>query len=170
MQLSNSRSLFFIIGLLVGGTLIYALSPNESPSDQRDHATTASFPERVPDGRLAIYLTPDEQDHISAEMLAFLQGVHAISAGFAEDDRLLIKETALDLSQGAGDGMGRAMREKLPGPFRQLGQELRGDFAALATDADSLAAPELQQAFSDALGRCVACHGSYSVVEVETFP
>jgi hypothetical protein len=161
----TSIILFVGAGIGAGAALMWTHSQPDIKS-----AITIPAEARTSDGRLAIYLSPDEQDHISAEMLDFLRGVQTITYGFAEQDRALIGETAAHLSKGAGDPIGRSIRQKVPTSFRQLSQELRGEFGTLADMSANAPLNDLQYQFSNTTSRCAACHGSYSVVETSSKP
>lgn len=117
------------------------------------------------DGRIVIALTPDQRDHISGEMLTLLGGIQELTAALSDDDRAYIKEVAAELSVGVGGPVGESIRETVPVPFRQLSQGLRQDFATLAQNAETAELEDLQRHLSDTMGRCVACHTTYSVVE-----
>ena len=155
---------FLIVGALMGGGLAFTVM-TRSPEPSRVETDQQVRAERLPDGREAIYLSPDEQDHVSAQMRAYLQGLQTLSGAILNEDRALIAETALDLSMGAGDATGRAINQKVPPAFRQLGKDLRGDFAAMSQGAPQMPLEEVQALMAQSLTRCVACHGSYGVVQ-----
>ena len=149
---------FILFGLMMGvGVMRFAQT-------QQDLTELAARPERTADGRLALYYTAEDRAHISGEMLAFLQGVQAISSAVVDEDRETIQATAEALRRGDGQGMGVQM--KSPEGFRQIGRSLRQDFGAIADMAGTASMPEVQIALSDAMTKCAACHGSYKAVEV----
>jgi len=151
-----------LFGLLMGvGVMRYA---STEQALRRQVSETAPRPERATDGRLALYLTADERGHVSAEMLQFLQGVQTISAAVSDEDRETIQATADNLRRGNGQGMGVQM--KAPDGFRQIGQSLRQEFGSIADMSLTSDMTDIQQSLSDAMTNCVACHGTYTVVEV----
>jgi hypothetical protein len=165
MSESLSRILYALVGAALIGVLVYNLLPRPEAGSDLQAEPSPERPERTTDGRLAIYLTPDEQDHISEEMIALLNGVQGLSAAIASEDRQLIEETAAELSGGTGSEAGRSVNRKLPQSFRQIGQALRQDFGRMATEADTAKFVDLHLDLSDAMGRCIACHGTYGIVE-----
>ena len=98
-------------------------------------------------------------------MIAFLQGLQTASYALADSDRDLLLETAQDISKGAGEPIGRTIRQKVPAPFREMSQTVRHEFGALADMANEAPVGNLQLQFSTILSGCAACHGSYAVVE-----
>lgn len=149
---------WIFFGLLMGVGLMRFMTT------QNDLTDLANRPERTPDGRLALYFTADDRAHVSGEMLAFLQGVQAISAAVAEEDRETIRETAGALRMGQGQG--QAVQMKAPEGFRTIGRSLRQDFGVIADMSMAAEMPEIELTLSDAMTKCMACHGSYKVVEV----
>ena len=153
-----------VVGALMGSGLAFTVT-TRSPEPSRVETEQEFRAERLPDGREAIHLNSDEQDHVSAQMRAYLQGLQTLSGAILDEDRALIAETALGLSIGADDATGRAINQKVPRAFRQLGKDLRGDFAAMSQGASQMPLEEVQALMAQSLSRCVACHGSYGVVQ-----
>ena len=152
---------WILFGLVMGVGLMRFVS---TQNDLTELAAETARPERTADGRIALYYTEADRAHISAEMLAFLQGVQTISAALPEEDRETIGETADALRRGNGQGM--AVQMKSPDGFRAIGRSLRQDFGAIADMSDAADMAEIQMTLSDALTKCTACHGSYKAVEV----
>lgn len=149
---------WIFFGLLMGVGLMRFMAT------QNDLSELSARPERVPDGRLALYFTADDRAHISGEMLGFLQGIQTISAAVAEEDRETIREAADALR--VGNGQGQAVQMKAPDGFRTIGRSLRQEFGAIADMSMTAEMSEIELTLSDAMTRCMACHGSYKVVEV----
>lgn len=157
-----------VIGALAGCGITYlAMTGAHSTEAEPTIITPQPMAERTGDGRLAVYLTGEERAHVREEMIAFLQGVQTASYALADSDRDLLQETAQDLSRGAGEPIGRTIRQKVPAPFRGMSQTVRSEFGALADMADEAPIADLQLQFSTIVSGCVACHGSYAVVEQE---
>tara|TARA_R110001583_G_scaffold74638_1_gene206564 strand:+ start:362 stop:865 length:504 start_codon:yes stop_codon:yes gene_type:complete len=153
---------WIFFGLIMGVGLMRFMSTHE---DLNELATETARPERTADGRLALYYTADDRGHISSEMLGFLQGLQTISGAIADEDRETIRDAAGALRRG--NGQGQAVQLKSPEGFRMIGRSLRQDFSAMSDMAMTADMDELQLLVSDAMGKCVACHGSYKAVEVE---
>lgn len=153
---------WIFFGLIMGVGLMRFISTHQELDEL---ATETARPERTADGRIALYYTAEDRMHISAEMLGFLQGLQTISGAIAEEDRETIRDAAGALRRG--NGQGQAVQLKSPEGFRVLGRSLRQDFGTMSDMAMTADMDELQLVVSDAMGKCVACHGSYKAVEVE---
>jgi mono/diheme cytochrome c family protein len=155
-----------VIGALAGCGITYvAMTGAHSTKAEPTINAPQPLAERTEDGRLAVYLTAEERAHVREEMIAFLQGVQTASYALADSNRDVLRETAQDLSKGAGEPIGRTILQKVPAPFREMSQTVRREFGALADMADEAPVAELQLQFSTILSGCAACHGSYAVVE-----
>ena len=152
---------WIFFGLVMGVGLMRFVSTHE---DLSELAAETARPERTADGRLALYYTADDRAHISEEMLGFLQGLQTINGAIADEDREAIRDTAGALRRG--NGQGQAVQQKSPEGFRTIGRSLRQDFGAISDMAMTAEMDEIQLAVSDAMGKCVACHGSFKAVEV----
>ena len=137
---------WIFFGLIMGVGLMRFMSTHE---DLNELATETARPERT----------------ASSEMLGFLQGLQTISGAIADEDRETIRDAAGALRRG--NGQGQAVQLKSPEGFRMIGRSLRQDFSAMSDMAMTADMDELQLLVSDAMGKCVACHGSYKAVEVE---
>lgn len=166
MATSTRTLVVGFIGALAGCGITYIIMIG-TPSTKAGPSILAPQPmaERSEDGRLAVYLTAEERAHVRKEMIAFLQGVQTASYALADSDRDLLAETARDLSTGAGEPIGRIIRQKVPAPFREMSQTVRSEFSALADMDDEAPVADLQLQFSTILSGCVACHSSYAIVE-----
>ncbi len=153
---------WIFFGLIMGVGLMRFVSTHE---DLSDLAAETARPERTADGRLALYLTADDRTHVSAEMLDFLQGLQAIEAAIAEEDRETIRDVAGGLRRG--NRQGQAVQAKAPEGFRAMGQSMRQEFGAISDMAMTTEMGDLQLAVSGIIGQCAACHGSYKAVEVK---
>lgn len=153
---------WIFFGLIMGVGLMRFISTHQELDEL---ATETAHPERTADGRIALYYTAEDRMHISDEMLGFLQGLQTISGAIAEEDRETIRDAAGALRRG--NGQGQAVQLKSPEGFRVLGRSLRQDFGTMSDMAMTADMDELQLVVSDAMGKCVACHGSYKAVEVE---
>ncbi len=116
-------------------------------------------------GRIVVSLTADEREHISGEMLAFLQGVQQIGEASLVGDRETIATVADGLRRDAGSAAGRSIQQKAPEGFTQMSRMLRQDFGAISDMAMTVPMPDVQQALFDTMVKCASCHGSYGVVE-----
>ena len=153
---------WIFFGLIMGVGLMRFMSTND---DLSELAAETARPERTADGRIALYYTADDRAHISAEMLGFLQGLQTISGAIADEDRETIRDAAGALRRG--NGQGQAVQLKSPEGFRVLGRSLRQDFSDISDMAMTAEMDEIQLAVSSAMGKCVACHGSFKAVEVK---
>ena len=153
---------WIFFGLIMGVGLMRFVSTND---DLSELAAETARPERTADGRIALYYTADDRAHISTEMLGFLQGLQTISGAIADEDRETIRDAAGALRRG--NGQGQAVQLKSPEGFRVLGRSLRQDFSDISDIAMTAEMDEIQLAVSSAMGKCVACHGSFKAVEVK---
>ncbi|MAB11384.1 hypothetical protein [Hyphomonas sp.] len=153
---------WIFFGLIMGVGLMRFMSTND---DLSELAAETARPERTADGRIALYYTADDRAHISTEMLGFLQGLQTISGAIADEDRETIRDAAGALRRG--NGQGQAVQLKSPEGFRVLGRSLRQDFSDISDIAMTAEMDEIQLAVSSAMGKCVACHGSFKAVEVK---
>nr|WP_321510202.1 hypothetical protein [uncultured Hyphomonas sp.] len=153
---------WIFFGLIMGVGLMRFMSTND---DLSELAAETARPERTADGRIALYYTADDRAHISTEMLGFLQGLQTISGAIADEDRETIRDAAGALRRG--NGQGQAVQLKSPEGFRVLGRSLRQDFSDISDMAMTAEMDEIQLAVSSAMGKCVACHGSFKAVEVK---
>lgn len=153
---------WIFFGLIMGVGLMRFVSTND---DLSELAAETARPERTADGRIALYYTADDRAHISTEMLGFLQGLQTISGAIADEDRETIRDAAGALRRG--NGQGQAVQLKSPEGFRVLGRSLRQDFSDISDMAMTAEMDEIQLAVSSAMGKCVACHGSFKAVEVK---
>ena len=165
--MKNAMAAFgwIFFGLIMGVGLMRFVSTQENLSEL---AAETARPERTADGRLALYFTAADRAHLSAEMLGFVQGLQAIEAAIAEEDRETIRDVAGGLRRG--NGQGQAVQAKAPEGFRAIGQSMRQDFGAISGVAMTADMDEIQLAVSGIMGKCAACHGSYKAVEVEDAP
>jgi len=153
---------WIFFGLIMGVGLMRFMSTND---DLSELAAETARPERTADGRIALYYTAEDRMHLSAEMLGFLQGLQTISGAIADEDRETIRDAADALRRG--NGQGQAVQLKSPEGFRVLGRSLRQDFSDISDMAMTAEMDEIQLAVSSAMGKCVACHGSFKAVEVK---
>nr|WP_321361473.1 hypothetical protein [uncultured Hyphomonas sp.] len=153
---------WIFFGLIMGVGLMRFMSTHEELDEL---AAETARPERTADGRIALYYTAEDRMHLSAQMLGFLQGLQTISGAIAEEDRETIRDAAGALRRG--NGQGQAVQLKSPEGFRVLGGSLRQDFGTMSDMAMTADMDELQLMVSDAMGKCVACHGTYKAVEAE---
>ena len=153
---------WIFFGLIMGVGLMRFMSTND---DLSELAAETARPERTADGRIALYYTAEDRMHLSAEMLGFLQGLQTISGAIADEDRETIRDAAGALRRG--NGQGQAVQLKSPEGFRVLGRSLRQDFSDISDMAMTAEMDEIQLAVSGAMGKCVACHGSFKAVEVK---
>lgn len=166
MAISPQILIAGLIGALAGCGMTYAMMTGDRPMTAEPSTNTSDVAsERTLDGRIAVSLKAEERAHVRGEMLAFLQGIQTATYAIAESDRPLLGETAVDLSKGAGDPTGQTIRQKVPPTFREMSQSVRREFGVLANMAEEASFPELQQQLSTVMNGCVACHGSYGVVE-----
>lgn len=152
---------WIFFGLIMGVGLMRFLKTQD---DLTELAAETARPERTADGRIALYYTATDRAHISAEMMAFLQGMQAIQTAALQEDRETIAATANALRRG--NGQGRAVQMKSPEGFRQMGQSLRQDFGAIADMSGTASMADIQLVLGDAMVKCTTCHGSYKAVEV----
>ena len=153
---------WIFFGLIMGVGLMRFLSTQD---DLSELAAETARPEQTADGRTALYYTADDRAHISSEMLGFLQGLQTINGAIAEEDRETLRDAAAALRRGNGQGM--AVQMKSPEGFRTIGRSLRDDFGAIADMSMTADMADIQRAVSGAMTKCMACHGSYQVVEVK---
>ena len=166
MAVSTRTLLTAAIAGLAGCGLTYAMMSGAGPiSEEASDFVSDAAETHAQDGRLLVFLSAPERAHVRQEMLAFLQGVQTVSYTIADADRDLLEVTASRLSRGAGDPVGKTMRQKVPPPFREMSQNVRREFGTLATMADEASFVDLQLQLSATLSGCSACHGSYSVAE-----
>lgn len=164
--------LIFIGGGACGAGLAAAffhLSPAQAPSLKTpppaaaESAVSVSDP-LVEETRTVFAVTGEERAHIQSQMLEFLVDLQNLNAALAEADKVWIKEIASAQGpQRAPDAVGKQLREKAPEGFSQISQSLRRDFSALAEATETESIEELQERVSLLTGKCVACHGSYTV-------
>lgn len=164
--------LIFIGGGACGAGLAAALfSQSPAPPTLPDSLpepsiqAAAGVPDPV-DGetRTVFAVTGEERAHIQSQMLEFLVDLQNLNSALAESDREWVKEIASAQStRRAPDTIGQQLRKKAPEGFSQISQSLRSDFSALADAAETESIEELQERVSLVTGKCVACHGSYTV-------
>ncbi|HPF24298.1 MAG TPA: hypothetical protein PK417_12505 [Hyphomonas sp.] len=152
---------WIFFGLIMGVGLMRFLKTQD---DLTELAAETARPERTADGRIALYYTAADRAHVSAEMLAFLQGIQTIQSAALQEDRETIAATADALRRG--NGQGQAVQMKSPEGFRKIGQSLRQDFGSIADMSGTADMADIQIALGDAMTKCAACHGSYKAVEV----
>jgi hypothetical protein len=164
--------LIFIGGGVCGAGLAAAffnLAPAQAPvlnalPPAAAEAETSVAGPVVGETRTVFAVTGEERAHIQSQMLEFLVDLQNLNSALAETDREWIKEIASAQStRRAPDTIGQKLRKKAPEGFSKISQSLRSDFSALADAAETESIEELQERVSLVTGKCVACHGSYTV-------
>ena len=136
---------------------------NTRPPAAADSAAGMSGP-LAGETRTVFAVTGEERAHVQSQMLEFLVDLQNLNTALADSDRKWIHEIALAQStRRAPDRIGQQLRKKAPEGFSQISQSLRSDFSALADAAETESIEELQERVSLVTGKCVACHGSYTV-------
>ena len=156
---------FFAAGALTPAADVVASAPASVAVMAPGEAASVDAANGARGGRIIVSFTTDEREHISGEMLAFLQGAQVIGEASLAGDRETIRDVAGSLRRGEGDATGAAIRAKAPEGFTRMSQMLRQDFGAISDMAMTAPMPEVQQALFDAMLKCSSCHGSYGVVE-----
>ncbi len=114
------------------------------------------------DGREAIVLESSERDFILAEMRGFLVAVQEIIEAANENDMAAVKATAHRVGRAEVEGVPPETMLKLPMAFKQLGMSTHDGFDEITLAAD-IGPEAVTQALSANLGKCIACHESYSL-------
>ena len=114
------------------------------------------------DGRAAIQLEAKERDLVLSEMRIFLESVQQITKGIADDDMMLIAESAKKSGRSAQMDVPGTLIGKLPLAFKKLGFDTHAKFDQVALDAEQLGDRDhtLSQ-LSELLNNCTACHAAF---------
>ena len=129
----------------------------------------AGSTEKAEDGRVALILEPGERMLMLREMRDFVAGLQLISDALSRDDMRDVAKAARAMGTARTHDVPVAMMGKLPIEFKTLALSVHREFDTIATDAEGTGIPKhtLTQ-LSDALQKCVACHGSYQVKAAAT--
>jgi len=123
---------------------------------------SAAFAE--PDPRQRLALSEIQRAHVLAEMRALLSGVQGIVQALSTNDMPRVAQVARPLGMSMARAAGEHLKGALPREFMQLGKAVHLGFDEIATDAESMADPDLTL---DQLGRlmnqCIACHDVYQI-------
>ena len=120
--------------------------------------------DRAEDGRTAIILEPSERALVLREMRGFVAGLQLIADALARDDMKAVAKAAHGMGLAVAHDAPITMLGKLPLEFKTLGFSVHREFDTMAADAESLGdSKHCLTQLSDALQKCVACHGSFQI-------
>ena len=116
------------------------------------------------DGRRALQLNGAEKQFVLKEMRRMLEAVQGIVAGLEDKDMKGVALAATPVGMAAMRGVPVSIMAKLPREFRKLGSSLHKGFDLIALEAEGIGdRDKLLSLLSQQLGRCVACHSSFSL-------
>ncbi len=114
------------------------------------------------DGRQAVGLTPDESDHILAEMRGLLAAAAEIAGALARNDTGAIARIAAPVGMAATAAEPPILLAKLPLDFKRMGMQVHAGFDAIAAEAKAGASTQkLTGLLAEQLHTCVTCHAGY---------
>lgn len=153
----SARVLIALFLLLVGGIVFYFYGAGEQ-AQVAAPATVSSADPREP-----MVLNGEQQQHVLAEMRGFLGTVRDIQVARAEGDWDALAKAAAAAGPGQNMQPVPGMRQAQPDGFRQMGQAMRQQFAAIAEAARAKDGAAVDSGLSTALSACMSCHETYRI-------
>jgi hypothetical protein len=125
------------------------------------------------DGRAAISLSAEEKHFLLSEMRQFLAVTQRILQANIDGDMPAVAEAARSVGLAAHradfanqDSVVHRIRKKAPPAFLPLGRATHAAFDEIADIATEFGDRDIvQRRLAENLGRCVACHATYRIVD-----
>lgn len=148
MKVKQLLTLVFILS--IGLNLYSFLQPKEERKIYRLEGDT----------RTEIYVKPEHKEFVLNEMREFVEGLHLISQGIANNEPEKIIEAAK--RSGTSVKAPKELVQSMPKSFMQMGQPTHQLFDTMADSARINFNPETaQKQLVELTNRCVNCHSTY---------
>ena len=129
-------------------------------------ALCAAAQAQTPAPRIDVAMSAAERETVLDKMRTMLAQSQAILDAALKDDRPRLARAARTMGLSGDAHMPPEVASRLPADFKQLAQQTHRAFDAIADAAERGEARDaLLGRLSENLGRCVACHAAYRLVD-----
>ena len=114
------------------------------------------------DTRVSIIVSQSNKDFVMHEMRTFVEALHQINVGIAQNDPTLIAKVARASGGSVAGHAPAGLLTSIPAEFKTIGFDTHGKFDQIAESAEKNFDPKHTAAqVTELLGNCVACHKMY---------
>ena len=114
------------------------------------------------DTRISIIVSQSNKDFVMHEMRTFVEALHQINVGIAQNDPTLIAKVARASGGSVAGHAPAGLLASIPAEFKTIGFDTHGKFDQIAESAEKDFDPKHTAAqVTELLGNCVACHKMY---------